>query len=168
MGSRVRVPPGSPIISITYNNSFEQHWSNNCLRVAIRVTDISLFRSCRRTVRLRSDRARRRGPPLAAARTPQGDARDGVALQHFTGDGAIIFRHACALGCEGIVPKRLGSPYRSGRVDHWLKVKNPAAPAAGNAHGHAAEWLRSGLQIRFRTSLPDLFYPRRLRFVGSS
>jgi bifunctional non-homologous end joining protein LigD len=44
-------------------------------------------------------------------------------------DGAIIFRHACALGCEGIVSKRLGSYYRSGRVDHWLKIKNPAAPA---------------------------------------
>ncbi len=25
--------------------------------------------------------------------------------------------------------KRLGSPYRSGRVAHWLKIKNPAAPA---------------------------------------
>ena len=25
--------------------------------------------------------------------------------------------------------KRLGSAYRSGRVDHWLKVKNPTAPA---------------------------------------
>jgi ATP-dependent DNA ligase len=37
--------------------------------------------------------------------------------------------HACALGCEGIVSKRLGSPYRSGRADCWLKVKNPNAPA---------------------------------------
>jgi ATP-dependent DNA ligase len=27
------------------------------------------------------------------------------------------------------VSKRLGSPYRSGRSDHWIKVKNPAAPA---------------------------------------
>jgi ATP-dependent DNA ligase len=34
-----------------------------------------------------------------------------------------------ALGCEGIVSKRLGSPYRSGRADCWVKVKNPAAPA---------------------------------------
>jgi hypothetical protein len=25
--------------------------------------------------------------------------------------------------------KRLGTPYRSGRVEHWLKIKNPAAPA---------------------------------------
>jgi ATP-dependent DNA ligase len=41
----------------------------------------------------------------------------------------VIFEHACALGCEGTVSKRLGSPYRSGRVDHWVKVKNPRAPA---------------------------------------
>ena len=55
---------------------------------------------------------------------------DGIAVnKHFAGDGAIIFKHACALGCEGIVSKRLGSAYRSGRVDHCLKIKNPAAPA---------------------------------------
>jgi ATP-dependent DNA ligase len=48
---------------------------------------------------------------------------------HYDCDGATLFKHACALGCEGIVSKRLGSPYRSGRVDHWLKIKNPAAPA---------------------------------------
>jgi bifunctional non-homologous end joining protein LigD len=55
---------------------------------------------------------------------------DGIAFnKHFDGDGEIIFRHACSLGCEGIVSKRLGSAYRSGRVNHWLKIKNPAAPA---------------------------------------
>jgi hypothetical protein len=27
------------------------------------------------------------------------------------------------------VSKRVGSLYRSGRSKHWLKVKNPAAPA---------------------------------------
>lgn len=52
---------------------------------------------------------------------------DGIALnEHFGGDGAVIFNHACALGCEGTVSKRLGSPYRAGRSDHWLKVKKPA------------------------------------------
>jgi bifunctional non-homologous end joining protein LigD len=49
--------------------------------------------------------------------------------EHYTGDGAIIFKHAYALGCEGIVSKRLGSPYRAGRTDHWVKVKNLEAPA---------------------------------------
>jgi ATP-dependent DNA ligase len=42
---------------------------------------------------------------------------------------AIVYREACRLGCEGIVSKRLGSPYCSGRVQHWVKIKNPAAPA---------------------------------------
>jgi hypothetical protein len=41
-----------------------------------------------------------------------------------------VFRHACRLGFEGIVSKRLGSPYRSGRSRDWLKMKNPNAPAA--------------------------------------
>jgi bifunctional non-homologous end joining protein LigD len=50
-------------------------------------------------------------------------------VEHLAGDGAIVFEHACALGCEGIVSKRLGSRYRSGRTDDWIKVKNPAAPA---------------------------------------
>jgi bifunctional non-homologous end joining protein LigD len=59
-----------------------------------------------------------------------GQKRDGIALNaYYDGDGRVIFKHACKLGCEGIVSKRLGSPYRSGRSDQWLKVKNPAAPA---------------------------------------
>jgi bifunctional non-homologous end joining protein LigD len=54
----------------------------------------------------------------------------GIVLnEHYEGDGEIIFRHACKLGCEGIVSKRLGSLYRSGRSPHWVKVKNPNAPA---------------------------------------
>jgi bifunctional non-homologous end joining protein LigD len=54
----------------------------------------------------------------------------GIAFnEHYTGEGAIIFKHAYALGCDGIVSKRLGSPYRSGQADCWVKVKNPAAPA---------------------------------------
>jgi bifunctional non-homologous end joining protein LigD len=54
----------------------------------------------------------------------------GIAFNaHFIVDGAIVYRQACALGCEGIVSKRIGSTYSSGRADCWLKVKNPAAPA---------------------------------------
>jgi bifunctional non-homologous end joining protein LigD len=47
----------------------------------------------------------------------------------FVEDGAIVYREACKLGCEGIVSKRLGSSYRSGRFGHWIEVKNPEAPA---------------------------------------
>jgi len=54
----------------------------------------------------------------------------GIVLNEvFEGDGGILFAHACKLGCEGIVSKRLGSPYRSGRSKYWVKVKNPKAPA---------------------------------------
>ena len=52
-----------------------------------------------------------------------------VVNEFFEGDGAIVYEQACALGCEGIVSKRLGSPYRSGRSPHWMKIKNPKAPA---------------------------------------
>jgi bifunctional non-homologous end joining protein LigD len=49
--------------------------------------------------------------------------------RHFDVEGSIVFHHACKLGCEGIVSKRLGSPYRAGRSADWVKVKNPKAPA---------------------------------------
>ncbi len=59
-------------------------------------------------------------------------------------EGAIVYRHACALGCEGIVSKRLGSPYRPGRQDCWVKVKNPHAPAVQRLEeedlGVVADW----------------------------
>ena len=88
-------------------------------------------------LRLRPARTGWRGPapePIEVRkRTLEGLLRRehrGIAFnRHFDGDGAIIYKHACALGCEGIVSKRLGSPYRPGRQDCWIKVKNPAAPA---------------------------------------
>ena len=45
--------------------------------------------------------------------------------EHIEEAGDVVFRHACKLGFEGIVSKRLGSPY----ISTWLKCKNPAAPA---------------------------------------
>jgi bifunctional non-homologous end joining protein LigD len=52
-----------------------------------------------------------------------------VLNEHFEDDGASVYRAAYQLGCEGIVSKRLGSSYRSGRLPHWVKVKNPNASA---------------------------------------
>jgi bifunctional non-homologous end joining protein LigD len=49
--------------------------------------------------------------------------------EHIEHPGDVVFRHACKLGFEGIVSKRLGSRYRSGRSPDWLKMKNPEAPA---------------------------------------
>jgi bifunctional non-homologous end joining protein LigD len=44
-------------------------------------------------------------------------------------EGEVVFQHACKMGLEGIVSKRLGSRYRSGHSPDWLKFKNPEAPA---------------------------------------
>jgi ATP-dependent DNA ligase len=64
-------------------------------------------------------------PPLLAR------ARPGLRyVEHLEGDGALIFKLACKLGLECIVSKRLDSRYRSGRSRHWIKIKNPKAPAA--------------------------------------
>jgi bifunctional non-homologous end joining protein LigD len=52
--------------------------------------------------------------------------RDGIQLSEaITGDGAAMFRHACWMDLEGIVSKRIGSRYVSGRTRVWLKTKNP-------------------------------------------
>jgi bifunctional non-homologous end joining protein LigD len=52
--------------------------------------------------------------------------REGVQLSEALAvDGGRIFRHACAMGLEGIVSKRVGSRYVSGRTRAWLKTKNP-------------------------------------------
>ena len=40
-------------------------------------------------------------------------------------ESAVVFAKACELGLEGIVSKRAGSLYRSGRSRNWLKTKNP-------------------------------------------
>jgi ATP-dependent DNA ligase len=61
--------------------------------------------------------------------------RDGIQLSEaITGDGDRIFRHACGLGLEGIVSKRIGSRYVSGRTRAWLKTKDPdmAVSSLGN------------------------------------
>jgi bifunctional non-homologous end joining protein LigD len=56
--------------------------------------------------------------------------RAGPALlysDHLDGsDGEAMFRHACAMGLEGIVSKRVDSRYKSGRCLSWVKVKNSA------------------------------------------
>jgi len=40
-------------------------------------------------------------------------------------EGAVVFAKACELGLEGVVSKREGSFYRSGRSRNWLKTINP-------------------------------------------
>ena len=54
---------------------------------------------------------------------------------HLTHRGDVVFEHACKMGLEGIVSRRLGSRYRSGRTSGWLKFKNPASAGGGLAPG---------------------------------
>ncbi|HEY1364190.1 MAG TPA: DNA ligase D, partial [Xanthobacteraceae bacterium] len=43
--------------------------------------------------------------------------------EHLQQDGPTMFEHACRLGLEGIVSKRIDLPYCPGRGEHWLKTK---------------------------------------------
>src|SRR5215813_5889811 len=43
--------------------------------------------------------------------------------EHSDENGATMLKHACKMGLEGIVSKRKDLPYRSGRGEHWLKIK---------------------------------------------
>jgi bifunctional non-homologous end joining protein LigD len=42
---------------------------------------------------------------------------------HLASDGATVLKEACRLGLEGVISKRAGRPYRSGRNGDWLKSK---------------------------------------------
>jgi bifunctional non-homologous end joining protein LigD len=57
----------------------------------------------------------------------------GIAInEHTDEDGAVVFLHACKMGLEGIVSKRLTAPYRSGPSRDWIKIKkNRTAPQCG-------------------------------------
>jgi ATP-dependent DNA ligase len=66
-------------------------------------------------------------------------AQVGIALnEHTDAEGAAVFRHACAMGLEGIVSKLLTAPYKSGPSRDWIKVKNPDSPAMRRAREHFA------------------------------
>jgi bifunctional non-homologous end joining protein LigD len=54
----------------------------------------------------------------------------GILLnEHVAEDGPTVFAHACRLGAEGIVSKRVDGTYRSGPCSVWVKVGNPASIA---------------------------------------
>jgi bifunctional non-homologous end joining protein LigD len=58
------------------------------------------------------------------------DIKVGILLnEHVAEDGPTVFEHACRLGAEGIVSKRVDGTYRSGRCSVWIKVRNPASIA---------------------------------------
>jgi ATP-dependent DNA ligase len=66
---------------------------------------------------------------------------DGIFVAPFeVGEiGPALFEAACRKGLEGFVSKDLDRPYRFGRCEHWIKVKNPNSPAILREK----EWARS-------------------------
>jgi bifunctional non-homologous end joining protein LigD len=58
------------------------------------------------------------------------DTEPGILLnEHIVKDGPTVFAHACRLGAEGIVSKKIDGTYRSGPCRVWIKVRNPASIA---------------------------------------
>ena len=47
--------------------------------------------------------------------------------EHVAEDGPTVFAHACRLGAEGIVSKRVDGLYRSGPCPVWIEIRNPAS-----------------------------------------
>jgi bifunctional non-homologous end joining protein LigD len=60
--------------------------------------------------------------------------------EYIAADRPAVFAHTCRLGAEGIVSKRLGSPYRSRPHPAWVKVRNPASVAVQRERGE--NWNR--------------------------
>jgi bifunctional non-homologous end joining protein LigD len=58
------------------------------------------------------------------------DSEGGILLnEHIAEDGPTVFAHACRLGAEGIVSKKVDGAYLSGPCRVWIKVRNPASVA---------------------------------------
>jgi bifunctional non-homologous end joining protein LigD len=54
---------------------------------------------------------------------PKRNARSIRYVEHFETGGDALLKSACKLSLEGLVSKKLGAPYRSGRSDDWTKAK---------------------------------------------
>ncbi len=80
----------------------------------------------------------------ALARLLRGKNSAILLNEHIAGPGPAVFAHACKLGAEGIVSKRIDSPYRSGRYSAWIKVCNPAALAVQSERSENWNAPRSG------------------------
>jgi bifunctional non-homologous end joining protein LigD len=73
-----------------------------------------------------------RALPLSERKERLKDLLDGLKgkhaslryVEHFETSGAAVLESAARMGFEGIISKQLGSPYRSGRVGGWLKIKS--------------------------------------------
>lgn len=65
-------------------------------------------------------------------------------LDHFQGDGELLYQQVQRLGLEGIVAKQSGSPYRSGRSPSWLKIRTRQSDDFVVVGFTASKGLRTG------------------------
>jgi bifunctional non-homologous end joining protein LigD len=80
-------------------------------------------------------------------------------VEHFETGGDAILQSACKLSLEGIVSKKLGAPYHSGRSENWTKAKCRA--------GH--EVVLGGWKTtngKFRSLMAGVHRGDHLAFVG--
>lgn len=72
---------------------------------------------------LRAAPLKDRKAALAKVLAAHGDTSRIRYSDHIEGEGEAVFRAAGRLGLEGIVSKKLSTPYQSGRTKNWVKVK---------------------------------------------
>jgi bifunctional non-homologous end joining protein LigD len=80
-------------------------------------------------------------------------------VEHFEANGEDVLESARKLGLEGIISKKLGSPYRSGRSDSWTKTKCRAGQ----------EVVLGGWKTtngKFRSLMAGVYRGDHLAFVG--
>jgi len=109
-----------------------------------------------RPIPLRERKARLK--KMLEARTKR-DSRSIRYVEHFETGGDAILQSACELSLEGIVSKKLGAPYRSGRSESWTKAKCRA--------GH--EVVLGGWKTtdgKFRSLMAGVHRGDHLAFVG--
>ncbi len=65
-------------------------------------------------------------------------------LDHFEGDGELLYQQVQKLGLEGIVAKKADSPYRTGRSPCWLKIRTRQSDDFVVVGFTASKGLRTG------------------------
>jgi bifunctional non-homologous end joining protein LigD len=116
---------GRPDFERLQERSRRRRWYAGCDPVAFLVFDMLVHRGRD----IRAWPVERRKAALQALLTPAPPAV--LYVGHLEDGGNRLYAQACALQLEGIVCKRLGSPYVGGeRNGDWLKVKRPGAVPA--------------------------------------
>jgi bifunctional non-homologous end joining protein LigD len=80
-------------------------------------------------------------------------------VEHFEGGGDTLLESATKLSIEGIVSKKLSSPYRAGRSEDWTKAKSRAGQEVV-----LGGWKTTG--GKFRSLMAGIYRGDHLVFVG--